>query len=57
VLSLEEDELRGCWVVQDTMEVHCVIDLILGLKDFLKLKVVMTISECIKIDITIIFPK
>jgi hypothetical protein len=37
--------------------VHCVMNLILGLKDLLELEIVMTVSECIKVDVSIVLPE
>jgi hypothetical protein len=37
--------------------VHCVMNLILGLKNLLELEVVMTVSESIKVDVAIVLPK
>ncbi len=55
-LALEQDQLRGRRVVKDALEVHCIINLILGLKDFLELEVIMTIPQCIKVNVTIVLP-
>jgi hypothetical protein len=43
-LTLEKDQLRGRWVIKNSLEMHCVMNLILGLEHFLELKVIMTIS-------------
>lgn len=55
-LALEQDQLRGRWVVKDALKVHCIINLILGLKDFLELEVIMTVPQCIKVNVTIVLP-
>ncbi len=55
-LALEQDQLRGRRVVKDALEVHCIINLILGLKDFLELEVIMTIPQCIEVNVTIVLP-
>lgn len=55
-LTLEQDQLWSCRVVKDALKVHCIMNLILGLKNLLELEVVMTVSECIKVNISIVLP-
>ena len=43
-LTLKKYQLRGRWVIKNSLEMHCVMNLILGLEHFLELKVIMTIS-------------
>lgn len=54
MLLLEEDKLGRCRVIQDALEVHGVVDLVFSLENFVKLEVIMTISQSVKINITII---
>ena len=55
-LTLEQYQLGSCRIFKDPLKVHCVVYLILGLKDLLELEVVMTVSERIKVDVAIVLP-
>jgi hypothetical protein len=56
LLPLKQYQLRGVRVLKNPLEMHCIINLVLGLDDLLEREVVMSVSECVEINVSVVFP-
>jgi len=56
-LPLVDDELGVRRPVQEALEMHCIMQDLLGLDDFVEAEVVMPLLECIESDVTIELPE
>lgn len=57
LLSLEKNEFRGVRIFKDPLKMHGVVELVFCINNFLEWKIVMPVSQCIEIDITVVLTK